>query len=104
MAELETFWKVLLAIAAAIVSLGGALAVFERYSDRAKMSRAKIAEQVGRHEQRLDRDHKRLSELEESNRLIMRGVMSLMSHELDGNHTNQLEKVRNDMNDYLVNR
>ena len=104
MAELETFWKVLLALAAAIVSLGGALAVVEHIAEKATTKRDKMAEQVEAHEERLANDHRRLTNLESSNRLIMRGVMQIMSHEMDGNHTAQLKEVRDDMERYLINK
>ena len=34
----------------------------------------------------------------------MRGVMQLMSHEIDGNHTAQLRETRDDMEKYLINK
>ena len=104
MGDFETFLQVLVSIAAGIATIGGALAIVERYSEKAKNGRAKIAEQVDRHEERLARDHKRLSELETSDRLIMRGVMQLMSHEIDGNHTAQLRETRDEMERYLINK
>lgn len=109
--DLRSFVDVLMAIAAAIVTLGGAVAVFEHFSERANIKRNKVTEKVEAHEQilekhaqHLDNDNKRLNEVEESNRLIMRGVMQLMSHEIDGNHTAQLEKTRDDMNNFLIEK
>ena len=104
MGDFGTFLQVLVSIAASIGTIGGALAIVEHYSEKAKQSRTKISEQVSEHEKRLDRDHKRLSELETSDRLIMRGVMQLMSHEIDGNHTEQLKATRDDMESYLINK
>ena len=104
MAEMETFVRILLAIAAGVVTIGGAFTFFEHIVEKASKRNQELDAQVEAHEQRLDRDHKRLNELESSSRLIMRGVMHLMSHEVDGNHTDQLEKVRNEMQDYLINR
>lgn len=104
MGDFETFLKVLVVIAAGVGTLGGAISVVERFSEKAKNSRMKMSEQVNAHEQRLARDHKRLSELETSDRLIMRGVMQLMSHEIDGNHTEQLKKTRDDMEQYLISK
>lgn len=104
MGDFETFLQVLVSIAAGIATIGGAISIVERYSEKAKTGRAKIVEQVGEHEKRLARDHKRLSELETSDRLIMRGVMQLMSHEIDGNHTEQLKATRDDMESYLINK
>ena len=104
MGDFETFLRVLVAIAAGIVTLGGAASVFERIGEKAAVRRNEIAQQVEKHEQRLANDHKRLNELESSSRLIMRGVMQLTNHEIDGNHTDQLVEVRDDMERYLINK
>ena len=104
MSDFGTFLQVFLAIAAGIVTIGGAATVFEHFGEKAAARRNRMADQVEKHEQRLDRDHKRLSELETSDRLIMRGVMQLMSHEIDGNHTAQLRETRDDMEKYLINK
>lgn len=104
MGDFETFLQVLVGIAAGIVTIGGALAVFEHYSEKATKRRDAMAEQVEKHEERLANDHRRLSELETSDRLIMRGVMQLMSHEIDGNHTEQLMETRDDMERFLINK
>ena len=73
-------------------------------AEKATTKRDKMAEQVEAHEERLANDHRRLTNLESSNRLIMRGVMQIMSHEMDGNHTAQLKEVRDDMERYLINK
>lgn len=109
--EFKVFLDVLLAIAAGIVCIGGAVGVIEHVAERVSMKSNRVAKQVDDHERKLekhaehlDNDNKRLNDMEQSNKLIMRGVMQLMTHEIDGNHVDQLEKVRDDMNQYLINR
>lgn len=102
--DAEVLLKALLALAAAIVTIGGALSVVEHVAEKAMAKRDQIADRVDAHEERLANDHRRLTELEGSNRLIMRGVMQIMSHEIDGNHTAQLKEVRDDMEQYLINK
>ena len=111
MGDFETFLKVLIAIAAGIVAIGGAVTFIEHVVDRASIKSHKIEEQVNQHDRAiekhaeyLDNDKKRLDEAEDSNRLIMRGVMQLLSHEIDGNHTTQLQETRDEMENYLINR
>ena len=111
MGDFETFLKVLIAIAAGIVAIGGAVTFIEHVVDRASIKSHKIEEQVNQHDRTiekhaeyLDNDKKRLDEAEDSNRLIMRGVMQLLSHEIDGNHTTQLQETRDEMENYLINR
>lgn len=111
MADFETFVRVLVALAAGIVAIGGAITFIEHVADRAATKQTVIAAQVAEHERQiekhkeyLDSDNKRLREMEETNKLIMRGVMSIMTHEIDGDHVEQLKQTRDDMQEYLINR
>ena len=56
------------------------------------------------HSEKLDNDHKRLKELEESNKVIMHSLLAIMSHELDGNHTTELQRAHDELKEYLINR
>lgn len=109
--EFEIFIKVLLGIAAAIVAIGGAVGVIEHVSERVSMKTNRVAQQVNdhekeleRHAQYLDNDNQRLKDMEMSNKLIMRGLMQLITHSIDGNHVDLLEKARDDINKYLIER
>lgn len=109
--EFKTFLEVLLAIAGGIVVIGGAMGIIEHLAEKVSIRQNRVAQQVAEHEDvlekhtlYLDNDNKRLKSVEDTNRLIMRGVMQLMSHEIDGNHTSQLQETRDDMQKYLINR
>ena len=109
--DVDVFIKVLISIAAGIVAIGGAIGFIEHVVERATVKQNKMSEKVEAHEKQLekhteylDNDNKRLKDVEDTNRLIVRGLMNLLSHEIDGNHTTQLEEVRNDMNKYLCNK
>lgn len=111
MAEFEVFIKVLVAIAAGIVAIGGAYTFIEHLVDKASIKSHRVIEQVDKHERMLEKhteylsnDNQRLKDVEDTNRLIMRGIMNLLSHEIDGNHTTQLQKVRDAMNEYLMDK
>lgn len=111
MAEFEIFIKVLVAIAAGIVAIGGAYTFIEHLVDKASVKSHKVEDKVNEHERALEKhmeylakDKQRLDDMEDSNKLIMRGLMQLMTHEIDGNHVDQLQKVRDDMNRYLIDR
>ena len=49
-------------------------------------------------------DHKKDLERDEAIRLLIRGMSQLMTHEIDGNHVDQLTKTRDDMNEFLINQ
>lgn len=111
MAEFEVFVRVLVAIAAGIVAIGGAYTFIEHLIDKASSKSHKVEDKVAEHDRALekhmeylDKDKKRLDDMEDSSRLIMRGLMQLMTHEIDGNHTEQLKNARDEINEFLINR
>ncbi len=63
------------------------------------------------HEEMLDNDNKRIKELEreqremkEAQQVLMKSMLALMSHAIDGNHTEDLRLARDDMQNYLLRR
>lgn len=56
------------------------------------------------HSEKLKNDHERITQLEESNRIIMRALMAVMSHEVNGNSTEKLQNSMNEIQDFLIAR
>ena len=56
------------------------------------------------HTEKLKNDHERITQLEESNRIIMRALMAVMSHEVNGNSTEKLQSSMNEIQDFLIAR
>lgn len=52
----------------------------------------------------LANDHQRLNRYDKDNKLTLRALTQLITHELDGNHIDKLAEVRDDINDHLINR
>lgn len=52
----------------------------------------------------LKRDKARFENIETDSKLMLRAVMQLITHELDGNHVDKLAKVRDDINNHLIER
>lgn len=59
---------------------------------------------VAEHGDKLDKDHIRLTELEESNRIIMRALMAMLSHEINGNSDDKLRASFDEIQQYLIDR
>ena len=59
---------------------------------------------VKEHEERLKRDHERLNELEESNRIIMRALMAMLSHEINGNSDDKLAASFDEIQRFLIEK
>lgn len=53
---------------------------------------------------KLDRDKKRIDSLEEGNKAICRGVLALLSHEINGNSIDKLTAARDGLTEYLIER
>lgn len=100
MDELATFWQVLLAICAGIVSIGGALAVISRLW-QPKRDLERVVEQ---HERRLASTHEDVAALIEGQRIQNRCMLQLLNHTIDGNHTGQLIAERDALQTYLIEK
>lgn len=53
---------------------------------------------------KLDRDNKRLNTLEDGQKVMLRGINALISHEINGNSVDKLNKSQNEIMEYLIDR
>ena len=63
-----------------------------------------LESKVNEHDERLKRDHERLNELEEANRIQMRALMAMLHHEIDGNSVDGLKKAYAEIQQYLIDK
>lgn len=101
---LTQLFQIFLAICGAIITVGGAGTIVIKIIDKKRKPDKDRDEQMKKHQEMLDRDNKRLKELEEGNRVMMQAMLAMMSHELDGNHTEQLRQAHDALKEYLINR
>lgn len=101
---LETAWQYIAFGCVVITTLGGAGAIIISIIKWWRQPDKTRDEMLNEHEKKLNNDHKRLNELEESNRIMMQSMLAIMSHLIDGNHTDQLQKARDDLQEYLIRR
>lgn len=78
-------------------------------SDRAFNEASEVRRMHNEHRDHVDsalaRDQEAIRLLQESDRLLLRGHMTLINYMIDDTRdTSQLEEVRNDINDHLLNR
>ena len=59
---------------------------------------------IERHDQMLDKDNKRLMEMEESNRMIMKSLSVIINHDITGNNIDKMKKKRDELQEYLIDR
>lgn len=101
----------LVALAAIVLILVGAyntiMSAIKTYREEKRRKDAPVSDletQVKKHEERLGRDHMRLNDLEESNRIIMRALMAMLSHEINGNSDEKLKASFDEMQKYLIEK
>lgn len=63
-----------------------------------------LEEQVKGHEEELKRDNDRLKELEDGNRIMMRAMMALLSHDINGNSSEKLKQSLEEIQQYLIDK
>lgn len=56
------------------------------------------------YEQRFKRDLDRINEMERSNKIVQKSLLALMQHAIDGNHTDKLKAVAEELNDYILSK
>lgn len=100
----DTVWKFVQLLCTGIITLGGAGAIVIGIIRWWKKPDTTRDEKLKKHDELLDNDNKRLKELEESNKIMMQSMLALMSHELDGNHREELKQARDDLQSYLIRR
>lgn len=59
--------------------------------------------EVQKHQDLLDKDNKRLSDIETSDRMILRCMLVIINHDITGNGIDKLKETRDELNDFLVN-
>lgn len=55
-------------------------------------------------EEHLDKDNRRLKDLEEATKLNLKAQLAIIDHLTTGNHTEQLKAVKEDIREYLIRR
>ena len=55
-------------------------------------------------DEKLNRDNGRLNDLEQGNKVICRGILAMLSHEINGNSSDKLIASQQEITNYLINR
>jgi hypothetical protein len=108
---LEQLWNLIQVASAGVITIGGAGTIFVALYRWAKKPDVNRDEKLKGHDEKLDKDNKRLNELEkkqaeteEATQIMMKSMLALMTHAIDGNHVEELKKARDDMQEYLIRR
>ena len=98
--QIRDFVIVALALLAFVVLLGNVIKTIKGWMEPG-MSEAEWRRDV---DDKLGKDNKRIASLEEGNKVICKALMALLSHEINGNSSDKLQKALSDINDYLIEK
>ena len=109
--EIQIFMSVLLAICACVVAVSGAIAAIvkfwkwaHRQSDENQATINDIMKWLASDKHRIEDLETSQAEMDKQNKLLLKAIVSLMSHELDGNHTEQIAQTRDEIQNYLIEK
>ena len=85
---------------AAVTAAGSAWNVIQRW----RKPTVDVADTVEAHGRMLDNDNKRIKEVVAGVNLLLKSNMQLLSHEIHGNHVDQMIETHDEIQEYLINR
>lgn len=109
--QLEAFGFVWMQICAVATVTGGVVALIAKIyrwlrkpAEDNAVSINKLVDSIAVDKRRIEVLEKRADAQEEESKLVLKALMQLMSHEIDGNHTAQLAAARDDIQRFLIER
>lgn len=99
----------ILSVASAIITLGGATAVIQRWWKESKMNQNQ--ERINKLEDRTDAIEKELhvqgshqKETDDFTKTMCSAMLALLDHNITGNSVDKLKKAKEELQDFLVNK
>jgi len=90
-------------LAALVVFVGGIMGLIKNWRDLRKPSDDLVKWRRDT-DDKLDRDNKRITSLEDGNKALCQGMLAMLNHEITGNSVESLKESRDTMQKYLINR
>ena len=100
MAQIKDFSIVFVALAGVVVLMGNLIKTIKEW----RKPHEDMTDWRRSVETRLSNDHKRLEAVENGNKVVCRGILALLSHEINGNSVDKLKASQSEMTDYLIER
>jgi len=98
--DLMTFLWVSAALIAFVLAVWGLVDKFKKAREPAEIA----AEWRRSVEERLKADKKRLDSHDDGQKVICRGILALLSHEINGNSTDKLKDAQTGLTNYLIDK
>lgn len=94
----------LVAWAAAIMTISSAVTIIINLVSKLKEPETKQNDRISQCENRLDKDDRRIKEIEEGNKITQTALLALLKHSINGNDTKALKDAEKNLEEYLINR
>jgi predicted negative regulator of RcsB-dependent stress response len=115
---IQEFWTILMAGCSALITLSAAAVIvinaIKKLREPENVQNKQIEELRGLyqsvdarlkiHEEYFNNDKKKISAIEEGNRVTQKALLALMSHAINGNDVDKLKEAENSLREYLINR
>ena len=101
---LTQLFQIFLAICGSIITVGGAGAIVAKIINKYRKPDKDRDEMIKKHTEMLDNDNKRLKAVEGDNKIIMKALLAIMQHDVDGGHTDTLRATMEELQEHLINR
>ena len=63
-----------------------------------------LKSEVAHHTELLDEDNNRLKAVEDSNKMILQCLLVIINHDLTGNGIERMKEVRDELQEFIINR
>ena len=100
LSELKDAALVILAFAGIIVLIGNVIKTIKEW----RKPQTDLRSWQKSVDDRLKSDHERLKSMEDGNKVVCRGILALLSHEINGNSIDKLKASQSEMTNYLIDR
>lgn len=96
--QIRDFVIVLLAILAFIVLIGNVVKTIREWTKPGQT----VAQWRADMDDSVKDNSERIKKVEDGNKIIMKALMAIMNHEINGNSVDKLQKSLQELNDYLI--
>lgn len=90
----------ILGICGLVAALWGTWKIVKEWKKPSDDLKAKVDE----HEESLAKDHERLKRIEESDKMMLQCLLVIINHDITGNGIENLKSVRDELQEFLINK
>lgn len=83
-----------------IAAVWGTIKIYKEWSK----PKEDLKHMVEHHDYKLKKDDERLKEIETVDKMILQSLLVIINHDITGNGIDQLKNVRDDLQEFLINK